>query len=227
MLEHFIHLGPFNRILNNRQKLKDKNGLYIWVLHSNLKRIIYIGTATGSEGLYDRLSTELREIKNGLHTIIRLESNDLDPYDYLRNDILSNEKLNELYKERRSWLWIPNGQNKNIFGDLFDNSWKDYVENIYIKKLLHIYYIELPDTRALNLETQLQLFIKHKENIGYYKASGQGMVLEQSWLGKPQIAVNELSEFNFNLNDEIFVKLNHHGLDFGDFQEFWSDKLKD
>ncbi len=205
---NFKKIGSFNSLDSNEESLSGK-GVYLWVLDSNPKRIIYVGTATGQSGFFKRLNEEREQILRGQHFIIKPDPINSDPYQFLRfgeNYDKENNELAEYYASKKSFIWIPSARNKNVFNDEFDKGWKEYVESEYFNKLIEIYASEnIEDNEKIKyLEAQLQFYIKKKFKIGYYKR-GRGIKKYQSWLGRPEVPINKdlQSKHKFQLNEEV------------------------
>jgi hypothetical protein len=208
-------IGPYIKLKDFKDELTCKKGVYLWVYNYKPKRIIYIGSATGQEGFYKRLNNELNQINCGHYFIVK--SNGGDPYNYLINDnIPDKSKLLLTYKERRKNLWIPGNNGKNIFGDDFNSSWKNFLREDYLNNLISIYILTIANTNEevniiKQLETQLQRFLVIKKRIGYYDPK----VPYQSWLGQPSIPID--SNYKFCFNQDSFLEFHDDNLDFDNF----------
>lgn len=219
-MQQFTYLCQFDSVTESGEKLHDAKGTYLWVYDSSKPRIVYVGTAVGKAGLFKRLCEELKQIKVGMHYVIKIKPEVQDPYNILTNETeLSNQQLSEVYYKRRNQLWIPGKENKSFFDEEFNEDWSNYVLNDYIKKI-RIYYTEIHEEKAKILEAQLQIFIKEKVGIGYYK-KGRGIKKSQSWIGRPEISKENLLNHSININEKFFNGFNNSQLDFSNFNNYW------
>ncbi len=72
--------GPFNfnKIEEYYGILRGHKGVYLWIYEGNPKRVVYVGTGTGEDGIFRRLCIEKAELICGKHYCFKGNS-DIDP----------------------------------------------------------------------------------------------------------------------------------------------------
>lgn len=185
--------GPFNfnKIEENYGTLRGQKGVYLWIYEGNPKRVVYVGTGTGEDGIFRRLCIEKAELLCGKHYCFKGDSY-LDPYEvYLRKDY---SEINELVKKGKFYYPESNIKEAEYFST---EDFLDYLNKllVYTADLSKLFDMVRIDDVSKTLETQIQTFLLASNDIGYYRKWGF-----QSWLGK----VEKLRKNNF---EKDFQKL--------------------
>ena len=134
---------------------KNITGVYIWVLEGgSKKRIIYVGTAFGKRGLYERTKTHLNHFRLGKYTVFKFELGE-DPYDLLiANSLTMRNYINN------NILFYPDGQNK-------EPDWiKKYLPTFFERVRVWICPIGTSKDDCEFLESQIQIVLRSIYNIG-------------------------------------------------------------
>ena len=173
------------------ENIKDR-GVYLMVYEGRVKRVFYVGTATGRPFI-TRWDEHKAYLSDGLFTFWRgIETGDI--YDLMQWDGLKDNNMVHHFKEQAKYkpckLWgAANAKKTN--SDTRVNSlneeerwtaeWRDYALNTFAPNLaLWVCQIEgncLPEL----LETQIQQSLGNVHHLGYWTIQAP-----QNWLGKQE-----------------------------------------
>lgn len=185
----------FNQIDREYESLKNQKGVYLWVYNGQPKRVVYVGTGTGEDGLFRRLCIEKVEMLCGKHYCFKYNPL-LDAYEkYLTQD---EEKIKKLVIKEEFYYPDSNIEEANNFSTADFLKYQKGI-SVYIADLREFNHKNKIDDISKTLESQLQIFLLIREKIGYYRKWGF-----QSWLGK----VEKLRKSNFKDDFEALFNYN-------------------
>lgn len=187
-------------------------GVYLLIFNGNPKRVIYVGTTNSfSRRMFQHKAAYL----NGRRTIWKI-SNSEDIYELMSCQGKSSKLVRYKYYyslAKKGKLWAHTTLEKDtVINDLnplddFENNWKDYTYNFFIKNI-EVWTCEMNDDleRIIALESKIQKTLKSHFKI-WSHIHKDGM----SFLGKIEF-LDDLSKFeykflNFPDLDDNTIKL--------------------
>lgn len=193
------HFESFYKIDEKYSDLNGGEGIYLWVYKGKINKVVYVGTGTGTDGLFRRLCTEKAEMLCGKHYCFKYNFK-IDPYEeYLKKEpeLIRKKVEEQLFyypdsgiknAEEFSTRDFLNYQNNlSIFTADLTEAAENLKDKIKVKELSKI------------LETQIQVYLLGKYDISYYRPWGF-----QSWLGR----VEKLRKTNFKDDFKLLLDFN-------------------